>query len=82
MDAYGNLKKGLFELIKTLIKKADFDKTYKGRVKSSISDNKYKIIINGNEFTAKTIDSSKTYKENSIVYVLAPQNNMKELLIL
>lgn len=82
MNAYDNLKKGLFELIKSLIKDAPFDKTYKGRIKNNISDNKYKVIINGNEFTAKTIDVNKTYDDNNFVYILAPQNNLKDLLIL
>lgn len=82
MNEYANLKKGMFQLINSLIKNATFDKTYKGRIKSNLGDRKYKIVINGNEFTAKTIDDSKAYKANDTVYVLAPQNNLKDLIIL
>lgn len=63
-------------------KKAPFDRTYSGRIKEKLTENNYKISINGNEFIAKAIDTNRTYNTNELVYILAPQSNYKKLLIL
>lgn len=61
------------------IKKAPFDKTLKGKITQTLSSGKYKVMINGNEYTAK---SKAEYNVNDIVYVLAPRGNYNDLIII
>lgn len=61
------------------IKKLKYDITVKGIIKEVLPDNKYKVGILGSEYT---IPCERAFKKNESVYVLIPQNNYNEMLIL
>ena len=61
-----------------IIESAKFDKTYKCRIVSKVSDNKYIIIKDNIEYTVTSIFP---YNINDIVTVLLPQNNWNNALI-
>lgn len=61
------------------IERASFDRTVKGRISEVISSNKYKVIVNGTEYVAKSVYS---HSINDVVYVLVPLNNYNDLIII
>jgi hypothetical protein len=73
------LSDAIFTVCNKIISSAKFDKTYKCRVISQLSDNKY-IVIKDN--IQHTVVGNGTYTTNQIVYVLLPENRWKDALIL
>jgi len=69
----------IFAVCNKIIETAKFDKTYKCRVVSRISDNKY-IVIKDN--VEHTVIGKNTYEPNQFVYVLLPENNWTNAIIL
>lgn len=61
-----------------LIHDAKFDKTYKCRVISKVSDDKYVVMKDNVEHT---VSSAFSYNVNDIVTVLLPENSWKDALI-
>lgn len=66
------LTDAIFTVCNKVISSAKFDKTYRCRVISQVSDNKYIVIKDNIEHT---VIGNKTYAVNQIVYVLLPENN-------
>lgn len=74
-----SLSDAIFTVCNKIISSAKFDKTYKCRVISKMSDKKYVVQKDG---VSHIITSSKEYADNSIVYVLLPENNWSNAIIL
>lgn len=77
-DAIQAMQEGILLAIDKKISEASFDKTYTGRIVSVISETKYKVLINGIEYTAK---SNALFKLNDVVTIIVPQNNYSNMLI-
>jgi hypothetical protein len=73
------LSDAIFTVSSKIISSAKFDKTYKCRVISKVSDNKY-IVVKDN--VQHSVTGRGTYEENQIVYVLLPENSWLNALIL
>lgn len=73
------LSDAIFMVCNKIISSAKFDKTYKCRIVSKVSDCKY-IVVKDN--IQHTVIGKNTYEVNQIVYVLLPENNWKNALIL
>ena len=73
------LSDAIFTVCNKVISKANFDKTYKCRVVSKISDNKYLVIKDNVEHF---VIGSSNYEADQIVRVLLPQNNWKDAFII
>ena len=69
----------IFNVCNKIIKSAKFDKTYKCRVVSKISENKYIVSKDGIEHT---VIGKNSYALNQFVYVLLPENSWKDAIIL
>lgn len=66
------LSDAIFTVCNKIISSAKFDKTYKCRIVSKVSDNKYIVMKDNIEHT---VSSVFTYNVNDIVTVLLPENN-------
>lgn len=72
------LSDAIFTVCNKIISSAKFDKTYKCRIVSKVSDNKYIVMKDNIEHT---VSSVFTYNANDIVTVLLPENNWKNATI-
>ena len=73
------LSDAIFTVCNKIISTAKFDKTYKCRVISHVSDNKYIVMKDNIEHT---VIGKNTYEPNQIVYVLLPENSWLNAIIL
>jgi hypothetical protein len=73
------LSDAIFTVCNKIISKSKFDKTYKCRVVSKISDRKYLVIKDNVEHV---VAGSSDYEVNQIVRVLLPQNNWTDAFII
>ena len=73
------LSDAIFTVCNKIISKAKFDKTYKCRVISQVSDGKYLIIKDNIEHV---VSSAFLYHSNDIVTVLLPQNSWSNATII
>ncbi len=73
------LSDAIFTVCNKVINSAKFDKTYKCRIVSQVSDNKY-IVIKDN--IQHTVIGRGTYTIGQVVYVLLPENSWINALIL
>lgn len=73
------LSDAIFTVCNKVINSAKFDKTYKCRIVSQVSDNKY-IVIKDN--IQHTVTGRGNYIDDQIVYVLLPENSWVNALIL
>jgi len=73
------LSDAIFSVCNKIVETAKFDKTYKCRVVSKASDNKYIVIKDNIEHT---VIGKNTYEPNQIVYVLLPENSWLNAIIL
>jgi len=78
-EAIQILTKEIVKVIKTIVNKAQFDKTVKGRIVSVLGNNKYSVLIGGNEYAA--LYHNNDLSVNDIVYVTIVQNNYNNLII-
>lgn len=69
----------IFTVCNKVINNAKFDKTYKCRIVSKVSDNKY-IVMKDN--VEHAVIGKNTYEVNQVVYVLLPENNWMNAIIL
>ena len=69
----------IFTVCNKVISNAKFDKTYKCRIVSQVSDNKYRIIKDNIQHT---VIGKNKYEPNQIVYVLLPENSWLNAIIL
>lgn len=69
----------ILSYVQKLIDKAAFDRTFRARIISIISDGKYQIEWKGAKYTVK---SSQTHVVGDWVWVCAPMNKWEELFIL
>lgn len=70
----------IFTICNKIVSKAKFDKTYKCRVVNQISDNKCLVMKDNVEHIVASRNTY--YEENQVVYVLLPENNWRNALIL
>lgn len=68
----------IVKCVKTLIQNCNFDKTVKAKVIFRLDDYKYKVNINGSEYTGLC---SGTLNENDIVYATIVQGNYNQILL-
>lgn len=61
-----------------MLKKAEFDKTFKAKVTGKVSEGKYQVLYRGASYTAAFPGSLAV---GQMVYVRAPQNHWDELYI-
>ena len=73
------LSDAIFTVCNKVVTSAKFDKTYKCRIVSQVSDNKY-IVIKDN--IQHTVTGRGNYIDGQIVYVLLPENSWINALIL
>ena len=73
------LSDAIFTVCNKIISKAKFDKTYKCRVVSKISENKYLVI---KDDVKHVVFGSSDYEVDQIVRVLLPQNNWTDAFII
>ena len=73
------LSDAIFTVCNKIISNAKFDKTYKCRIVSQVSDNKYTVMKDNMEHT---VIGKNKYEINQIVYVLLPENNWMNAIIL
>ena len=69
----------IFTVCNRIIGNAKFDKTYKCRIASVLPNNKYIVLKDNIEHT---VTSKNTYEVNQFVYVLLPENNWLNAIIL
>lgn len=69
----------IFTVCNKIISNAKFDKTYKCRVVTVLSDNKY-IVMKDN--IKHAVIGKGTYEIDQVVYVLLPENNWLNAIIL
>ena len=74
-----SLSDAIFTVCNKIISNAKFDKTYKCRIISKVSDNKYIVIKDNIEHA---VIGKNTYEVNQFVYVLLPENNWANAIIL
>lgn len=72
------LSDAIFTVCNKIISTAKFDKTYKCRVTSKVSDGKYIVTKDNIEHV---VSSAYSYNVNDIVTVLLPQNSWKDAAI-
>jgi hypothetical protein len=73
------LTDAIFTVCQRAIGYAKFDKTYKCRIVSQVSENKYVVMKDNIEHT---VAGRGTYAPNQIVYVLLPENSWFNAIIL
>jgi hypothetical protein len=73
------LSDAIFTVCNKIVNSAKFDKTYKCRVISKVSDNRYIVIKDNIEHS---VIGKNSYEVNQIVYVLLPENNWLNEIIL
>jgi hypothetical protein len=73
------LSDAIFTVCNKIVNSAKFDKTYKCRVISKVSDNRYIVIKDNIEHS---VIGKNSYEVNQIVYVLLPENNWLNAIIL
>ena len=78
-DAVRILAHEMKKVAQTIIDNAKFDKTVKGRVISSLGNNKYSVMINNVEYEA--LYNNNSLSQNDIVYVTIVQNDYNNLII-
>lgn len=77
--ALQKLQEGILLAVNKGIENAKYDKTVRGRITKVLDNNKYEVMINGLTYTAKSISNLEI---NNVVYILIPQNNYNDMLIL
>ena len=78
-DAVKILAHEIKKIAQTIIDNAKFDKTVKGRIVSSLGNNKYSVMINNVEYEA--LYDNNNLSLNDIVYVTIVQNDYNNLII-
>ena len=73
------LSDAIFTVCNKIINNAKFDKTYKCRIVSVLSDNKYEVMKDN---IKHTVIGKNTYEVNQFVYVLLPENSWSNAIIL
>jgi len=80
---YDNIVKDMISSIKLMIKKeigkARFDSTVRGRVIESLGSGKYKVLINGKEYTVK---SHFSHAINDVVEIIKCNGSWSDLYVL
>ena len=72
------LSANIIEAVKNLIKKAEYDQSYKAKITEVVSGKKVKILLNGHTHAATT---GISYEVGDIVWVCVPRNNWNNLYI-
>ena len=78
-EAITLMAKEFIKTIKTMIGKANFDRTRKGRIVNYLGDKYYEVQLDGNIY--KAYSPTFTYNVNDIVYVKIAENNYNNLII-
>ena len=73
------LSDAIFTVCNKIINNAKFDKTYKCRIVSVLSDNKYEVMKDN---IKHTVIGKNTYEVKQFVYVLLPENSWSNAIIL
>ena len=69
----------LFQQVKNQLDRASYDKTFKARIESRLSEGRWEILYKGKTYTAAC---SSALTPGQIVRVCAPQNNWDDLFII
>ena len=78
IDATKNYAERMLLAVQDLIKHATFDRTFRAKITSQISSNKYKILYKNKEYPASCDIKAKI---GDMVWVCAPENNWNKLYI-
>lgn len=78
-EAVKILAQEMKKVAKTIIDNAKFDRTVKGRIVSSLGNNRYSVMINNVEY--KALYDNNNLSVNDIVYVTIVQNDYNNLII-
>lgn len=73
-----NIATTLKDSFKSMIERANFDRTFKAKIIGKTNDGRYQILYRGNKYT---VTSETNLYVDQIVNVCAPQNNWSELFV-
>ena len=76
-----DLKTEIIRFIEKAVQTARYDKTVKGVVVAALDGDRYIVKIAGAEYSAPSL-SSATYKKGDAVWILLPQGQLTDALIL
>lgn len=80
LSSFGSMIEELIKKLKQeFFEKAPYDKTYKGKITEVVNPNKYKVLINGNVYTAS---SSTACEVGELVWICVPRGNLKEAFVI
>lgn len=77
--AIDKMAETILKYINKSIDSAKVNRTAKGRIIELLGDNKYKVIINGGEYTVR---SHWTHKVNDVVVIVVCNNDWGQLYVL
>lgn len=72
------LSANIIEAVKNLIKKAEYDQSYKAKITEVVSSKKVKILLNGRTHAATT---GTSYEVGDIVWVCVQRNNWDNIYV-
>lgn len=78
-EVFKRLASDIVSAISKLIKAAKVNCTTNGRIIESLGNNKYKVMINGGEYTVR---SHWTHKVNDVVVIVVCNNDWGQLYVL
>ncbi|PWL43785.1 MAG: hypothetical protein DBY45_06595 [Clostridiales bacterium] len=81
LDPIGVLSESIIKYIKEALSSASFDKTQKGIITETLSDNRYKVKIAQAAYTVPAVISG-SYAVGDEVYVIVPQNDPDQMFLL
>lgn len=81
LDPIGVLSENIIRYIKESLAKASFDKTQKGIITETLSDNRYKVKIAQTTYTVPAVIAG-SYAVGDEVYVIVPQNDPDQMFLL
>lgn len=81
LDPIGVLSESIIRYIKEALSSASFDKTQKGIITETLSDNRYKVKITQTIYTVPAVVAGN-YAVGDEVYVIVPQNDPDQMFLL
>ncbi len=81
LDPIGVLSESIIKYIKESLASASFDKTQKGIITETLSDNRYKVKIAQTTYTVPAVIAG-SYAVGDEVYVIIPQNDPDQMFLL
>lgn len=72
------LSENIITAVRSLIKTAPYDQSYKAKITEVVSSKKVKILLNGRTHAATT---GTSYEVGDIVWVCVPRNNWNNIYV-